>query len=168
MLESADESLELLSAPSGSGLAPWSSDSGPASGRSTLRAHEKVADRQQRGHVEEVVDMPLNLVLAAPIEVLQESSRIERVGIDFEQRQVGPDRRGLHLTVPALEVFAPKLALEHRCLSKGGAGSRGECARARPTPPSGMADLPRRTDGTGAVVRKPLTKPASRYSSNDP
>jgi hypothetical protein len=63
-----------------------------------LRAYEKVADRQQRGHVEEVVDIrPLDLVLAAPIEVPQESRRIERVGIDLEQRQVGPDRRGLHL-----------------------------------------------------------------------
>ena len=141
MLESADESLELLI---GAERVRIRSLEQPeelgrrAAGR-LLRAHEKVADRQQRGHVEEVVEIStLNLVLAAPIEVLQESSRIERVGINFEQREVGPDRRGLHLTVPAPEVFAPKLALEHRCARRKAAPDLGVSARELvATPPSG-------------------------------
>jgi hypothetical protein len=103
---------------------------------------------------------PLDLVLAAPVEVLQDSSRIERVGIDLEQRQVGPDRRGLHLQVPALEVFAPKLALEHSHARREPPPDLGVSVRELlPHLLRGMANrLPRRTDGTGAEVGEAIDK----------
>src|SRR4029450_11606843 len=58
------------------------------------------------------------------------------------------------------EVYAPKLALEHRCARRKAAADLGVSARELvPHLLRGMADrLPRRADGTGAVVREAIDK----------
>ena len=104
------------SAPSGSGFAPWRRLSSSAPGRPV---HSRACTRKspigmQRGHVEEVVDVGAALlVLAAAVEVGEQFLRAERGRLDCQQRQVVADRRRFHLAVPALQLLAPGLALEH-------------------------------------------------------
>ena len=124
-----------------------------------VRVDEEVTDRQQRRHVEQMVDVRTpDLVLAAAIEVREELARGERVRIDGEELEVTLDRRRLHLAIPAFEVLPPQPPLEDgRTRLEPPLDLRIGSREPVPHVLRGMANrVLRRSHRAGAEVREPV------------